>query len=94
MASFSGLLPCVPWIAHRHNLKGNLDLLSHRAEVQYYNHDFRAAVATCRDILQRDPYHLTCLPVYLCTLHELQQKNELFYRELPPLCSEVLRYHW
>jgi hypothetical protein len=60
--------------------------MSHRAEVQYYSHDFRAAVATCRDILQRDPYHLTCLPVYLCTLHELQQKNELFYRELrtPP----------
>ena len=55
--------------------------MSHRAEVQYYSHDFRAAVATCRDILQRDPYHLTCLPVYLCTLHELQQKNELFYRE-------------
>ena len=55
--------------------------MSHRAEVQYYSHDFRAAVATCRDILQRDPYHLTCLPVYLCTLNELQQKNELFYRE-------------
>ena len=50
--------------------------------MQYYCHDFRAAVATCRDILQHDPYHLTCLPVYLCTLHELQQKNELFYRKL------------
>ena len=64
--------------------------MSHRAEVQYYSHDFRAAVATCRDILQGDPHHLTCLPVYLCTLHELEQKNELFYRESFLLCSVPL----
>ena len=61
--------------------------------MQYYCHDFRAAVATCRDILQHDPYHLTCLPVYLCTLHELQQKNELFYRKLLALgCSTISVY--
>jgi hypothetical protein len=65
--------------------------MSHRAEVQYYSHDFRAAVATCRDILQGDPHHLTCLPVYLCTLHELEQKNELFYREYFLLGSALFR---
>lgn len=63
-----------------HNLAGNLDLKAHRAEIQYYNYEHRAAVVTCRDILERDPHNLTCLPVYLCTLHELQQKNELFYQ--------------
>ena len=63
-----------------YNLSGNLDLLAHRAEVQYYSHDFRAALATCREILQRDPHHLSCLPVYLCTLHELGEKNDLFYQ--------------
>ena len=78
--------PRVPPLVHldalenNYNLAGNLDLMSHRAEVQYYSHDCRAALATCRAILQRDPHNLTCLAVYLCALHELHQKNELFYQ--------------
>ena len=61
-------------------LAGNLDLQATRAETQYYAHDFRGAASICRSILKLDPHQLTCLPVYLCTLHELKEKTELFYQ--------------
>jgi|EP01049_Picozoa_sp_SAG25_P010783 anaphase-promoting complex subunit 6 len=63
-----------------YNLRGNLDLLAQRAEVLYYGHHLRAAAESCRAILRRDPHSLSAMPTYLCALHELALKNELFYQ--------------
>jgi anaphase-promoting complex subunit 6 len=41
------------------------------------NHDFEQLPHFC-SVLERDPYHLACMPIHLAAALELKRKNELF----------------
>ena len=65
----------------RFGLKGNVDVLTQRAETHFYQRRFLAAYNDCKAVRDSDLHNLGCLPIFLCALVELQRKNELFLLE-------------
>ena len=61
-------------------LRDNGDVALARAEWYYHRGDFQKCHDTCLVILERDPFQLKALPVYLATATELRRKNELYLR--------------
>jgi anaphase-promoting complex subunit 6 len=61
-------------------LRDNGDVALARAEWYYHRGDFKKCHDTCLAILERDPFQLKALPVYLATATELRRKNELYLR--------------
>ncbi|XP_038050279.1 cell division cycle protein 16 homolog [Patiria miniata] len=60
-------------------LKDNSDVVTCLAERHYYNCDFRTCHKITSEVLNKDPYHGTCLPLHIATLVELRKSNDLFY---------------
>ena len=61
-------------------LRDNGEVALARAEWYYHRGDFSKCHETCVAILERDPFQLKALPVYLAATTELRRKNELFAR--------------
>jgi anaphase-promoting complex subunit 6 len=59
-------------------LADNGEVLLSRAEWYYHRGDFSKAHDLCLAILDKDPFQLKALPVYLAVTVELRKKNELF----------------
>lgn len=62
------------------SLKDNNDVVACRADYYYHRGEFQRCYDTTKLLLDRDPYHLTCISLHLCAALELQRKNELFLR--------------
>ncbi|XP_043927047.1 cell division cycle protein 16 homolog [Protopterus annectens] len=60
-------------------LQNNLDVVVSIAERHYYNCDFKMCYKLTSMIMDKDPFHASCLPVHIGTLVELNKANELFY---------------
>ncbi|GLG97739.1 Cell division cycle protein 16, partial [Gryllus bimaculatus] len=60
-------------------LSGNLDLAVAQAERCYYNCNYRQCSQITEEVLKKDPYHSSCLPVHIGCLVELKKANKLFY---------------
>ena len=61
-------------------LRENGEVALARAEWYYHRGDFQKCHDACVAILERDPFQLKALPVYLAATTELRRKNELFAR--------------
>eukprot|EP00191_Tetraselmis_sp_GSL018_P013716 CAMPEP_0177591846 /NCGR_PEP_ID=MMETSP0419_2-20121207/8229_1 /TAXON_ID=582737 /ORGANISM="Tetraselmis sp., Strain GSL018" /LENGTH=478 /DNA_ID=CAMNT_0019082643 /DNA_START=732 /DNA_END=2168 /DNA_ORIENTATION=+ len=61
-------------------LATNGDVRTCRAEWHYHRGQYQECYAITSGILERDPYHLDCLPVHLASSVLLGKKNELFIR--------------
>ncbi|EEB13202.1 cell division cycle, putative [Pediculus humanus corporis] len=59
-------------------LEGNLDLMVSEAEQHYYNCNFTTCWKITQEVMAKDPYHMTCLPIYISCLVELKNSNDLF----------------
>lgn len=51
-----------------------------QADWHYHRGEYQRCYDCARGLLERDPFHLACLPVYLAAALELRRKNELFLR--------------
>ncbi|KAG8201646.1 hypothetical protein JTE90_012713 [Oedothorax gibbosus] len=60
-------------------LAGNLDVGTALAERCYYNCDYEQCYSITTIILNKDPFHLNCLPIHITCLMELEKPNALFY---------------
>lgn len=60
-------------------LKGNLDLRVAEAERHYYACSYTECFKITQEILEEDPYHMSCLPIHIAGLVELKKTNALFY---------------
>ncbi|XP_067949328.1 cell division cycle protein 16 homolog [Watersipora subatra] len=60
-------------------LSDNLDVVVSLAERLYYNCYFRDAFKITAKVLEKEPFHLRCLPLHIALLVELHKPNELFY---------------
>lgn len=60
-------------------LEGNLDMEVAKAERLYYACAYSECFSITEDVLKKDPYHSTCLPVHIACLVELNKVNALFY---------------
>ncbi|PSN43921.1 Cell division cycle protein 16 [Blattella germanica] len=60
-------------------LASNLDLAVAQAERHYYNCNYQQCSRITEDVLKKDPYHSSCLPVHISCLVELKKVNKLFY---------------
>nr|XP_060625653.1 cell division cycle protein 16 homolog isoform X1 [Anolis sagrei ordinatus] len=60
-------------------LQDNLDVVVSLAERHYYNCDFKMCYKLTSVVMEKDPFHASCLPVHIGTLVELNKANELFY---------------
>uniref|UniRef100_A0A1B6CSF2 Cell division cycle protein 16 homolog n=1 Tax=Clastoptera arizonana TaxID=38151 RepID=A0A1B6CSF2_9HEMI len=60
-------------------LNNNLDLAVAQAERYYYACNYKQCFNITEDVLKKDPYHTTCLPVHIACLVELKKVNKLFY---------------
>uniref|UniRef100_A0A670J4M0 Cell division cycle 16 n=1 Tax=Podarcis muralis TaxID=64176 RepID=A0A670J4M0_PODMU len=60
-------------------LQDNLDVVVSLAERHYYNCDFKMCYKLTSLVMEKDPFHASCLPVHIGTLVELNKANELFY---------------
>ncbi|XP_033637648.1 cell division cycle protein 16 homolog [Asterias rubens] len=60
-------------------LKDNMEVVTALAERHYYNCDFRTSHKITSEVLSKDPYHGSCLPLHIATLVELRKSNDLFY---------------
>uniref|UniRef100_A0A2I3SMT1 Cell division cycle 16 n=2 Tax=Pan TaxID=9596 RepID=A0A2I3SMT1_PANTR len=60
-------------------LQENLDVVVSLAERHYYNCDFKMCYKLTSVVMEKDPFHASCLPVHIGTLVELNKANELFY---------------
>ena len=56
-------------------LRDNGDVALARAEEYHHRGDFQKCHDTCLAILERDPFQLKALPVYLATATELRRKT-------------------
>jgi len=65
-------------------LRENGEIALARAEWYYHRGDFQKCHDACLEILDRDPFQLKALPVYLAVTVELRLKNELY------LCAHEL----
>ncbi|XP_054280788.1 cell division cycle protein 16 homolog [Macrosteles quadrilineatus] len=72
-------LPELPQSLPHPRLSDNLDLEVARAERLYYSCAYRQCFLLTEDILKKDPYHTTCLPIHISCLVELKKINKLFY---------------
>jgi len=62
------------------HLKGNEDVALARAELHFYQNQFRQCYEITRRVLENDPYnHGMIMVVHFSTLVQLKLKNELFY---------------
>eukprot|EP00899_Mesostigma_viride_P002645 jgi/Mesvir1/12381/Mv00559-RA.3 len=61
-------------------LDGNGDVMSWRADYEFHKGDFLACVTLTERLLERDPYHLSCLPIHLAACVELKRSNDLYLR--------------
>eukprot|EP00873_Tetraselmis_striata_P027901 jgi/Tetstr1/448165/TSEL_035456.t1 len=61
-------------------LAGNADVLSCRADWHFHRGCFKACYDLTSQLLERDPYQLSCLPTHLAAGLQLGKKNELFIR--------------
>ncbi|KAL0276739.1 UNVERIFIED_CONTAM: hypothetical protein PYX00_004247 [Menopon gallinae] len=59
-------------------LEGNLDLMVSEAEKHYYNCNYTTCWKITEEVMSKDPYHLSCLPVHISCLVELKNSNDLF----------------
>ncbi|GBN59393.1 Cell division cycle protein 16 [Araneus ventricosus] len=60
-------------------LAENLDIGTALAERCYYNCDYEQCFQITTAILNKDPFHLNCLPIHISCLMELDKTNALFY---------------
>ncbi|CAL1269455.1 unnamed protein product [Larinioides sclopetarius] len=60
-------------------LAENLDIGTALAERCYYNCDYEQCFQITTAILNKDPFHLNCLPIHISCLMELDKINALFY---------------
>ncbi|GIX95883.1 cell division cycle protein 16 homolog [Caerostris darwini] len=60
-------------------LSDNLDVGTALAERCYYNCDYEQSYNITTTILNKDPFHLNCLPIHISCLMELDKTNALFY---------------
>ncbi|GFW36350.1 cell division cycle protein 16 homolog [Trichonephila clavipes] len=60
-------------------LADNLDVGTAIAERCYYNCDYEQSYNITTTILNKDPFHLNCLPIHISCLMELEKTNALFY---------------
>ncbi|KAG8274601.1 anaphase promoting complex subunit cdc16, partial [Homalodisca vitripennis] len=67
----------VPALPHP-RLVDNLDLEAARAERLYYACSYRQCFSLTQEILKKDPYHTTCLPIHISCLVELKDVTKLF----------------
>ena len=59
-------------------LRKNLGVRVNYAERCLYGCDYRECLATLEDVLKQDPYHETCLPVYITCLVAVKKPQALF----------------
>lgn len=62
-----------------YGFQDNLDLMSSLAEYEYSQQNYLKSYEISKRIIDDDPYQYSILAVHLCSLVELQMKNELFY---------------
>eukprot|EP00466_Bigelowiella_natans_P006498 jgi/Bigna1/38873/e_gw1.28.15.1 len=61
------------------NLRDNLEILTAQANQHYWKNRFQRAYDITKDIVERDPFHHSVLPVHICCLVELNLKTQLFF---------------
>ncbi|XP_054717848.1 cell division cycle protein 16 homolog [Uloborus diversus] len=61
------------------SLSGNLDVGNALAERCFYNCDYEQCFKITSSILNKDPFHLNCLPIHISCLMQLDKSNALFY---------------
>mmetsp|Transcript_25724 Transcript_25724/g.45680 ORF Transcript_25724/g.45680 Transcript_25724/m.45680 type:complete len:556 (+) Transcript_25724:138-1805(+) len=66
-------------LADDHGFKGNLDILALQASQNYWKNRFQRAYDLSKEIVERDPFHHSVLPIYVCCLVELRMKTQLFF---------------
>eukprot|EP00947_MAST-08B_sp_MAST-8B-sp1_P003049 g3049.t1 len=57
----------------------NHTLVTAKAECLFYDNDSRAAYEITRELRELDPYELSCVPVHLAAMVDLEMKSELFF---------------
>ncbi|KAK9471953.1 uncharacterized protein V1510DRAFT_418854 [Dipodascopsis tothii] len=62
----------------KYNLHKNGDLMLSRAELLFVQCRFKQCFQLCEQILAKDKFKFSAMPLYLACLHELEQKNKLF----------------
>eukprot|EP00249_Psilotum_nudum_P014975 c25100_g1_i1 orf=111-1745(+) len=62
------------------SLKENPDLISCKADYYYHCGEFQKCYETTKLLLEKDPYHLKCMPIHLEAAVELGRKNDLFLK--------------
>ncbi|KAL2620164.1 hypothetical protein R1flu_000369 [Riccia fluitans] len=62
------------------SLKDNTDVMTCKADLEYHRGDFQRCYESTTALLEKDPYHLRCMPLHLGAALELGRKNELFLR--------------
>ncbi|RZF38992.1 hypothetical protein LSTR_LSTR003735 [Laodelphax striatellus] len=61
------------------SLEDNLDMTVAKAERLFYACSYRECFRITEEVLKKDPYHTSCLPIHISCLVELKMTNKLFY---------------
>ncbi|KAH7292522.1 hypothetical protein KP509_29G072200 [Ceratopteris richardii] len=62
------------------SLKDNADLVACKSDHYYHRGEYQKCYETTKALLEKDPYHLKCIPMHLASAVELGRKNELFLK--------------
>jgi anaphase-promoting complex subunit 6 len=65
-------------LSTHYNLSSNSDILLSKAELFFTQCRFKEALAITESVLQNDKYNFSIYPLYLASLHQLNEKNTLF----------------
>ncbi|XP_039276969.1 cell division cycle protein 16 homolog [Nilaparvata lugens] len=60
-------------------LEDNLDMTVAKAERFFYACSYKQCIRITEEVLKKDPYHTSCLPIHISCLVELKKTNKLFY---------------
>ena len=65
--------------SHLELLKDNLDYIVCNAEKYFNNYHYKEAFQLATFVYKADPFHESCLPLYISCLVEFKMKNELYH---------------
>ncbi|GAB5363189.1 hypothetical protein AAMO2058_000862000 [Amorphochlora amoebiformis] len=66
-------------LSEEFGFRNNLDITTAQANQHYWKNRFQQAYDLTKDIVERDPFHHSVLPVHVCCLVELKMKTQLFF---------------
>jgi anaphase-promoting complex subunit 6 len=83
-------------LSNKYQLENDPDLLLNEAQIAFHRLEYTKALSITSKILNIDPFSISCLPIHIATLYELQEKRKLFvlgHQLVDALSNEAISWY-